>query len=360
MRGLVTHSFVARWQRQLFPDRLQGSLSALLLLGMAWAVWRVLDWGLLSAVFQPLAEACRDNVAAGACWGVLVEKHRILLFGRYPHAEQWRPALALLLILLGLVVSLHLRSPARLRWLGLGISLPLALLLLAGGVAGLTPVPGSLWGGLPLTVLLWLVGLAIAMPLGILAAVGRQSELPLLRTLCGLYVELVRGVPLVSLLFMAAFMLPLLLPQEARWSLLLRVEIVLGLFAGAYLAEVIRGGIQAVSPGQFAAAQSLGFSPSQTWRLIILPQALRHALPAMVNNSIGLFKETALVTIVGLHELTGGLSLAVGGDPLWRPFFLEAYLGVALIYGLCCFGMSCYCRQLERHLGSTATLPSRY
>lgn len=337
----------------LFPDRWNGTLSVLALAFIGWALWHALDWVLLRAVAVPDAERCFAE-GVGACWGVIVEKHRALLFGRYPYAEQWRPLLAVSLLLFAVVVTLYPRSPRTLRiavWLP---TLPAFFLLMAGGVAGLTPVPSRQWGGLPLTAMLWLLAVAIALPIGVLTALGRHSGLPAVRTLCGLFVELLRGVPLVSILFMASFMVPLLLPPEARVDMLLRVQIALGLFGGAYLSENIRGGIQAVPAGQVQAALSLGMTPRQAEWLVVLPQALRHALPAMFNSFIGLFKETTLVTVVSLYELTGSLSLAIGGDPEWRPFFLEAYLFIGLIYWLCCFSLSRYSRGLERRLAATS------
>ncbi|MDQ8023404.1 MAG: amino acid ABC transporter permease [Moraxellaceae bacterium] len=342
-----------RLLQTLFPDRWNGALSAFALAFIGWAMWQAFDWAVLRAALAPDAERCfADGV--GACWGVITEKHRALLFGRYPYAEQWRPMLAVGVLLLAVVITLFPRSPRALRiavWLP---ALPVFFALMAGGVAGLTPVPSRQWGGLPLTVMLWLLAVAIALPVGVLTAMGRHSGLPAVRTLCGLFVELLRGVPLVSILFMASFMVPLLLPPEARVDMLLRVQVALGLFGGAYLSENIRGGIQAVPAGQVQAALSLGMTPRQADWLVVLPQALRHALPAMFNSFIGLFKETTLVTVVSLYELTGSLSLAIGGDPVWRPFFLEAYLFIGAIYWLCCFSLSRYSRGLERRLAATS------
>ncbi len=223
-----------------------------------------------------------------------------------------------------------------------------------GGVGGLTPVETDRWGGLPLTLMLATVSLVVSFPLAVLVALGRQSKLPAIRTLCVLYVELIRGVPLISVLFMASFILPLFMPG-GRMDVLLRVLIGMTLFSAAYLAEVIRGGLQAIPKGQVEAAQALGLG---YWRLqgkIVLPQALRMVVPAIVNTFIGAFKDTSLVTIVSLYDLTGAVQLALG-DADWRKFFLEGQLFAAAIYFVACFAMSRYSRWLEGHL--TAGIPN--
>jgi general L-amino acid transport system permease protein len=218
-----------------------------------------------------------------------------------------------------------------------------------GDVAGLTPVDTDRWGGLPLTLLLSSVSLVVAFPLAILLALGRQSQLPAIRTLCVIFIEFVRGVPLISVLFMASFILPLLMPQGAKIDVLVRVLIGMTLFTAAYLAEVIRGGLQALPKGQMEAAHSLGLGYWQIQRKIVLPQALRLVVPAIVNTFIGAFKDTSLVTIVSLYDLTGAVQLALG-DADWRKFFIEGQLFVAAIYFIACFAMSRYSQWLEGHL----------
>jgi general L-amino acid transport system permease protein len=213
--------------------------------------------------------------------------------------------------------------------------------LMAGGVASLPPVDTDRWGGLPLTLLLATASLALAFPLAVAVALGRRSELPVIRGLCTVYVELVRGVPLISVLFMASFMLPLLLPTGRNPDVLLRVIAGLTLFAAAYLA---------VPRGQLEAAASLNLGYWHTQRLVVLPQALATVLPGLVNHFIGLLKDTSLVTIVSLYELTGALGLALSGDPAWRPYKVEGYLFITLIYFLLCFSMSRYARHLEARL----------
>ena len=310
-------------------------------------LWPIFSWGVLHAIWGEDLEACRAARGVGACWGVITEKHRLLFFGRYPFDEQWRALLATLLIVgvLALGTWRRLWRP-RFGTLALVILAGAALLML-GGFAGLSFVPTKLWGGLPLTLLVSLGGTLLAFPLAVLLALGRRSKLPLLRSLCALYIELVRGVPLISLLFMAAFLFPLLLPAQWRLDILPRVILTIAGFAAAYLAEVIRGGLQAVPEGQFIAAQAIGLRTWQALAYVVLPQALRAALPALVNSFVGIFKDSSLISIVSLHELTGALAISLGGDAEWRSFYLEGYLFIALIYWLFCFSLSQASRRLE-------------
>jgi general L-amino acid transport system permease protein len=220
-----------------------------------------------------------------------------------------------------------------------------------GGTLGMTPVETSRWGGFPLTLMLSTLSLVMAFPLAVLVALGRTSKLPGIRTVCVLYVELIRGVPLISVLFMASFMFPLFMPQGMTIDVLVRVMVGMTLFSAAYLAEVVRGGLQALPKGQLEAAQSLGLGYWQATRMIVLPQALRMVVPAIMNTFIGAFKDTSLVTIVSLYDLTGALQLALG-DADWRKFFLEGQLFVAALYFVFCFAMSRYSQWIERHLNT--------
>lgn len=311
----------------------------------------LLQWAVFEAVPRADNQACRAAYGVGACWGVVAEKGRLILFGRYPFEEQWRPLLASALLVALLVASCLRRfwNPwLVLGWIG---TFSAFLVLMHGGVAGLSRVETARWGGLPLTLLLSSVSLVIAFPLAVLVALGRQSHLPAIRTICVVYVELVRGVPLISVLFMASFILPLFMPQGNTIDVLVRVLIGMTLFTAAYLAEVVRGGLQALPKGQIEAAQSLGLGYWQTQRKIVLPQALRMVVPAIVNTFIGAFKDTSLVTIVSLYDLTGAVQLALG-DADWRKFFLEGQLFVAAVYFVACFAMSRYSHWLEQHLNT--------
>jgi general L-amino acid transport system permease protein len=309
----------------------------------------------LEAVFAPDAAACQSARGTGACWGVIAEKYRLILFGRYPFAEQWRPEAATAL-LLGALVTSCVRRFWR-PWLVLLWASVLAIFftLMGGGIFGLSPVRTDLWGGLPLTVMLATLSIFFAFPVAILVALGRRSDLPVIRALCVVYVELVRGVPLISVLFMASFMFPLFLPQGMSIDVLARVLIGIALFAAAYMAETIRGGLQAIPSSQLEAAAALGLGYWQTQAKILLPQALAKVVPSLMNNFIGIFKDTSLVTIVSLYELTGALGLALDSDVEWRPFKIEAYLFIAAIYFVLCFAMSRYSLWVETRLGVSRT-----
>ena len=342
-RAWLQRNFFDGWANTLLTLAVGAVLALVLPPLFGWSVWY--------AVPGADNAACRAVSGVGACWGVVAEKGRLILFGRYPFDEQWRPMVASAL-LVALLAASCLRAfwrPALvLAWVGVFAAF---YVLMRGGPFGLSPVETARWGGLPLTLLLSSVSLVIAFPLSVLVALGRQSHLPAIRTLCVLYVELIRGVPLISVLFMASFILPLFMPQGNTIDVLVRVLIGMTLFTAAYLAEVVRGGLQAVPKGQIEAAQSLGLSYWQMQRKVVLPQALRLVVPAIVNTFIGAFKDTSLVTIVSLYDLTGAVQLALG-DADWRKFFLEGQLFVAAIYFVACFAMSRYSRWLEGHLNA--------
>src|SRR5436190_17965144 len=258
-------------------------------------------WAYVDAVFRPDAAACQAARGVGACWGVVTEKWRLIVLGRFPFDAQWRPAIAGLLL-----VSLVLASGMRRfwnRWLIVLwlVVIPAFFVLMGGGWFGLSRVPTDNWGGLPLTIMLATFGIALAFPLSILVALGRRSQLPAIRTACIVYVELIRGVPLISVLFMASFLFPLFVPVGKSPDVLVRVLVGITLFAAAYLAETVRGGLQAIPKGQIEAAASLGLTYWQTQRKIVLPQALAIVVPAVMNNFIAIFKDTSLVTIVSLY-----------------------------------------------------------
>lgn len=312
-----------------------------------WAVWR--------AVFRPDAEACQALRSTGACWGVVAEKYRLILWGRYPFEAQWRPLLATGVLVLAIVASCVPAFWHRgLAWAWAATGL-LFMGLMGGGhvlgvPTGLSPVASDQWGGLPLTLMLATLSIGLAFPLAVLLALGRQSHLPAIRSVCLVFIEVVRGVPLISVLFMASFMIPLLLPTGTSPDVLLRVLMGITLFSAAYLAEIVRGGLQALPQGQREAAASLGLGYWHTQRLVVLPQALTHVIPGIVNNFIAVFKDTSLVTIVSLYELSGSLGLALQGDPNWRPFKVEGYLFIALIYFVFCFSLSRYSLWVERRV----------
>ena len=319
---------------------------------LLWLVPQVLDWAFVSASWAPRYEACHAD-GVGACWGVISEKYRIIIFGRYPFEEQWRPLIATLL-LTGLLVVSCIRTFWK-AWLPLLWLVVLAVFfgLMYGKVMGLTQVDTDRWGGLPLTILLASVSLVLCFPIALVVALGRRSKLPAIRSFCTIYVELIRGVPLISVLFMASFMFPLFMPQGTQIDVLLRVLVGITLFAAAYMAEVIRGGLQAIPKGQVEAAATLGLSYWQTQRKIVLPQALAMVVPGIMNNFISTFKDTSLVTIVSLYELTGALKLGVNSDANWRPYIMEGYFFIALIYFVFCFSMSRYSHWVEKQVNKS-------
>jgi len=273
------------------------------------------------------------------------------MYGFYPQAEQWRVNLGLAL-LAGMMAPLLFRG-FRHKWpLGLALVLgyPLiAYVLFHGGILGLPVVETSQWGGLMLTLVLAVVGMVLALPLGILLALGRRSRMPVIRAASVTYIELWRGVPLITVLFMASVMLPLFLPEGATLDKLLRAMIGIVLFQSAYMAEVVRGGLQAIPTGQYEAAESLGLGYWQSMGLIILPQALKLVIPGIVNTFIALFKDTTLVLIIGLFDLLGIVQQAFA-DPNWLGYSVEGYLFAGFVFWAFCFGMSRYSQALEREL----------
>ena len=342
---------VGPWIRTNLFASIPNTVLSIIILGLlVWAGSGIVRWGIVHAVFAADADMCQAARGLGACWGVVNEKARLIMLGRYPLSEHWRAELATVL-LLGLVVA----SCSRYFWKPWLVLLWAAVLaafftLMSGGVLGLPKVTTDQWGGLPLTIMLTVISMTLAFPIAMAVALGRRSNMPAIKSVCVVYVELIRGVPLISVLFMASFMFPLFMPPGTSPDVLVRVIIGITLFAAAYMAEIIRGGLQSLSKGQTEAAASLGLGYWQTQIKIVLPQALGTVVPSIMNNFISLFKDTSLVTIVSLYELTGALSLAVGSDPNWRPFKVEAYLFIAAIYFTCCFAMSRYSLWIEKRL----------
>jgi len=349
-----TEGIVPWIRRNLFANW-QSTVTTVALVSL-FAYWLpgIADWALFKAIFQPDAEVCQAARGSGACWGVIVEKYRLIIFGYYPFEEQWRPEVATIL-LVGLLVVSCIRTFWK-PWLAAVWVIGLAAFfwLMYGGF-GLVEVPTDRWGGLPLTIMLASLSIILAFPLSVLVALGRRSEMPAIRTFCIVYVELIRGVPLISVLFMASFMFPLFMPPGLTIDVLIRVLVGITLFAAAYMAEIVRGGLQAIPKGQVEAAQSLGLSYWQTQRKIVLPQALAMVVPGIMNNFISIFKDTSLVTIVSLYELTGALGLALNSDADWRPFKIEGYLFITAIYFTFCFAMSRYSLWIEKRLNVSKT-----
>jgi general L-amino acid transport system permease protein len=309
----------------------------------------LIGWAIANATFVGTYEDCRK--ATGACWAVVGEKRHFMLFGTYPFEEAWRPALATGLFILMLLGSTWRRlwgRPVLIAWIVTFIAMGV---LMRGGILGLRPVTTESWGGLPLTLMLSSIGIIAAFPLGLILALGRRSNMPIIKALSVAFIELVRGVPLISVLFMASVMFPLFLPEGVTIDKLLRAQVGIIMFAAAYIAEAVRGGLQAVPKGQFEAADALGLSYWQSMRLIILPQALRIVIPPLVGIFIGMFKDTSLVLIIGLYDLLNAVRTSVN-DPNWRAYSIEAYVFAAAIFFVFCYFMSKYSQYLERLLAA--------
>jgi general L-amino acid transport system permease protein len=324
--------------------------SALATLVIFWLAWKLVppfvDWALISAVWRaPDSGACRE--AEGACWAFIGEKHRFMLFGTYPFEQHWRPAVATAVLVFLWIFSSFKRFWN--WWLSAIWTAGLASIavLMWGGVFGLAYVENERWGGLILTLILASFGMALAFPLSIVLALGRRSRLPVVHAACVAYIELIRGVPLISVLFMASVMLPLFMPEGMTIDKLLRAQLALILFAAAYLAEVVRGGLQAIPHHQYEASEALGLSYAQRIVHVILPQALRLSIPPLVNTFIGLFKDTSLVLIIGLFDLLSTIKISLQ-DPKWAGFGIEAYLFASAVYFAFCYAMSRYSRGLEQ------------
>jgi len=328
-----------------------GPLNSILTIGVLYLLWITVipfvRWAFVDSVWMTSSQGCRN--IDGACWSVIHSNLRFIIFGFYPHDLQWRPLLAMIIL-----VTMLFYSQNRKRWkkslLYLwGAALVVMGLLMKGGVPGLVSVDSSQWGGLPLTLLLSVFGLASAYPIGIVLALGRQSKMPVIKSICVVYIELIRGVPLISLLFMSSVVFPLFLPEGVSVNAILRAQVAIILFTAAYIAEVVRGGLQGMDKGQYEAADALGLNYFQTMRLVILPQALKIVIPPSVSILISAFKDTSLVVIIALYDLLKTTQSTLS-DPKWMGFSEEAYIFVALIYFLGCFFMSNYSRRLEKEL----------
>jgi|SRR5581483_10413848 len=317
------------------------------------AVAGIVSWGIVSATFSGTDGSACTREGAGACWPYVTAKFAQFMYGRFPEPERWRVDLVYVLALAGLVPIMIPRVPGKL-WNALyvfGIFPVIAFFLLTGGVLGLAPVDTALWGGLLVTLVVATVGITASFPLGILLALGRRSKMPVVRWVSVGFIEFVRGVPLITVLFMASVMLPLFLPPGVTFDKLLRALIGVALFAAAYLAEVIRGGLQAIPRGQFEAADALGLSYPKKMALIILPQALKLVVPGIVNTFIGLFKDTSLVLIIGLFDLLGIVQLNNADSKWFSPTTaMTGYVFAGLVFWMFCFGMSRYSQMIERRL----------
>jgi general L-amino acid transport system permease protein len=341
---------LADLKRRYFATPVQALLSLLLMAFSLVVVWNILNWAIFSAVFTTKGgpEAC--HAAAGACWSVIAARWRIILFGLYPFEEQRRSALACVAVVVMTVLSC---IPA--FWTGRRIALvwvagtALYYVLMKGGVLGLPYVGEEAWGGLALTLFIFVTTCLIGFPLAICLALMRRSQLPWISRTTGLIIDGVRSLPLISILFTFAVVLPFALPQWLQGDKLYRVILGSALFFSAYQAEIVRGGMQGVPKGQEEAAMALGLSYWQRIGRILLPQAMRNALPATINQFVISFKETSLVVIVGFFEILASGNAAYGTGE-WRFAYVEVYAFIALIYFVFVFSLSRYGAYLERRM----------
>jgi general L-amino acid transport system permease protein len=304
-------------------------------------------------------DVCRSETAGrevGACWAYVIDKINYFVYGSYPADERWRVDLFFALLALGVFWLLWLRAPRRdVGAIYFFVVFPIAAYILLSGITalGLDEVPTSLWGGILVTILVATVGIVFSLPLGIVLALGRRSKLPIVRLASVIFIEFVRGVPLITVLIMANTMLPLFLPDGMTVDRLARPLIGVALFASAYMAEVVRGGLQAIPKGQYEGAMSLGLNYLQMMVFIILPQALRIVIPGIVNTFIGLFKDTSLVAIVGIFDLIRTIE-ASRVDPNWAAPTVSytGYAFAGLFYFIFCWGMSRYSVGVERRLAA--------
>lgn len=344
----VTNIKVLGWIRDnLFNNLLNSILTLVILFGLIKLLPPLIQWAFIDSVWFASTDVCKQT--SGACWSVVTQNLRFILFGFYPYDEHWRPITAIIILfaLIGFSYCRRFWSKKLLyAWIGGVIVMGI---LMKGGIFGLSSVETTKWSGISLTLLLSLFGLTAAYPLGVLLALGRRSTLPAIKTLCIIYIEMIRGVPLISLLFMSSVMFPLFLPEGVTIDKILRAQVAIILFTAAYIAEVVRGGLQAVPRGQYEAAEALGLEYGLKMRLIILPQALKVVIPPTVSILISAFKDTSLVIIIGLFDLMKTTKVTLA-NPEWTGFSTEAYIFIAILYFLGCFSMSNFSRDLEKTL----------
>lgn len=336
------------WLRQnLFSSVSNTILTLVSVYLLSLAIPAILDWAFLSS--QVSGNTRFDCKVEGACWAWLDQRFGQFLFGFYPEGERWRVILAFILLFPALIPWLTQGVPGQryLRWFSVAYP-AIATILLAGGL-GLQEIPTDKFGGFMLNLIVGLSGIVLSLPVGILLALGRQSKLPLIRWFSIGFIEAIRGVPLITLLFVSNILLPIFLPPDMTLDSIVRVIIMVTAFASAYMAEVIRGGLQAIPSGQYEAAHAMGLNYWKSMRLIVLPQALRISIPGIVNTFIGLFKDTTLVIVIGLFDILG-IANAMVSNPDWLGLSTETYVFVAVFFFAVCFSMSRYSMWLERRL----------
>lgn len=341
---------IVHWFRSnLFSSPLNIILSLAAIYLLIKSIPPLINWAFIEADW---AGQTRDEcTTAGACWAFIKSRFGQFMYGFYPEELRWRPNLAGLM-LVGLVTLLFFKNIPKKSWIA-GFTLIIfpfiGYVLIHGGYFGLEVVETDKWGGLMLTLILSIIGIVAALPLGIVLALGRRSTMPIIKSMSVIFIEFWRGIPLITVLFMSSVMLPLFLPEGSDFDKLMRALIGIVLFQSAYVAEVVRGGLQAIPKGQYEAASAMGLSYWKSMFLVVLPQALKKVIPALVNTFISLFKDTTLVLIIGLFDLLAIIQQA-NADPKWLGHDTEGYVFAALIFWMFCFGISRYSIYLENQL----------
>ena len=356
----VTETGVIGWLRHnLFASWFDGLLTILALYLLYLVVPPFISWALFDATWSFTPEVVAGDKPAqiadcgaspGACWIFVRARLPQFFYGYYPESERWRVNIVLLMVVVSIygLLAERVKHKKPFAWFFFGIFPILAFWLLYGG-PGLPVVETRFWGGFMLTMTLSGIGIVFSLPIGVLLALGRRSQLPVVHFLCVIFIEFARGVPLITILFMANVLLPMFLPPGVEFNILFRILIGVTLFASAYMAEVVRGGLQALPKGQYEGAMAMGLGFWQMIRFIIMPQALRIAIPGIVNNFISLAQDTTLVAIVGLYDFLG--IVRVGSrDSNWIGTEIEGYVFAASVYWFFCFAMSRYSMSLERKL----------
>ncbi len=340
------------WLRKhLFSNWINTLSTCLLLYFFVPLFFEFINWSLIQANW--VGETRQDCAQGGACWVFIEQRFSQLIYGFYPQDLHWRVDIVFALLTLLLLFLVLPQPPVKVKkYLGMITILIfpwVGFIFLYGGFFNLEVVETHQWGGLMLTLVLSFVGILAALPLGILLAFGRRSQLPIVSSLSVIYIEFWRAVPLITVLFMASVMLPLFVDGDINLDKLVRALVGITMFQAAYIAEVVRGGLQAIPKGQYEAAESIGLTYWQSMGLVVLPQALKITIPSLVNTFIALFKDTSLVLIIGLFDLLA-IGQAALADPQWLGYSLEAYVFIGFVFWAFCFGMSRYSIYLESKL----------
>ena len=342
-KGLV------HWLRDnLFSTPLNVALTTLGIAILFWVIPPFVKWAYVDANF--VGTTREDCVSGGACWVFIRMKIDMFMYGFYPSVERWRINTVYGLFFVLVALFRYLKNPV-VKIVAAHVYFIVGFFLVYGGLFGLEVVPTDKWGGLMLTIMVAAVGIVAAFPLGVILALGRASHLPIIRSISVTYIEFIRGVPLITILFMSSIILPLFFPEGINFDKLLRALIGIAMFEAAYIAENIRGGLQSIPKGQYEAADAIGLSYWQKMGLVILPQALKVAIPNLVGVSIALFQDTTLVMIIGLFDLLAMVRLSAA-DSYWLGYETEGYVFITFIFWFFCYSMSNFSQKLEKRFNT--------